>query len=64
MSAYTVTIKRSAEKEMDGLPGDVFDRVAESFFNSKTTRGAGAARNCGARMSTGCVWGRTAFCIP
>ena len=32
MSAYTVTIKRSAEKEMDGLPGAVFDRVADAIL--------------------------------
>ena len=30
--SYTVTIKRSAEKEMDSLPGDIFDRVAEEIL--------------------------------
>ena len=28
---YSVRIKRSAEKEMDGLPNSVFDRIAESI---------------------------------
>ena len=28
---YSVRIKRPAEKEMDGLPTSVFDRVAESI---------------------------------
>ena len=32
MSAYAVTIKRSAEKEMDELPGIVFDRVADAIL--------------------------------
>ena len=32
MSLYTVTIKRSAEKEMNGLPDDVFVRVANAIL--------------------------------
>ncbi len=32
MTAYTVAIKRSAEKEMDRLPGNVFDRVADAIL--------------------------------
>jgi len=32
MTAYAVTIKRSAEKEMDGLPGEVFDRIADAIL--------------------------------
>ena len=29
---FTVTIKRSAEKEMDGLPGNVFERVTDAIL--------------------------------
>ena len=29
---YTVLIKRSAEKEMDGLPARTFERVAKAIF--------------------------------
>jgi mRNA interferase RelE/StbE len=31
-SAFTVRIKRSAEWEMDRLPGDVFERVSEAIL--------------------------------
>jgi len=32
MSKYTVTIRRSAEKEMDALPADVFERIANAIL--------------------------------
>lgn len=35
-SIYTVRIKRSAEKEMDRLPGNTFDRVAEVILGLET----------------------------
>ena len=30
---YTIVIKRSAEKEMDRLPGEAFDRVSEAILS-------------------------------
>ena len=35
-SAYTVRIKRSAEKEMDRLPPKMFDRLAEVILGLET----------------------------
>ncbi len=32
MSGYAVTIRRSAEKEMDALPADVFERIANAIL--------------------------------
>ncbi|HUT55487.1 MAG TPA: type II toxin-antitoxin system RelE/ParE family toxin [bacterium] len=34
--AYAVSIKRSAEKEMDRLPADIFDRIASAILDLET----------------------------
>ena len=54
--SYAVYLKRSAEKELAGLPGEVHQKIIKRLLTLKDNPRPPGARNCGEVRDTASEW--------
>jgi mRNA-degrading endonuclease RelE of RelBE toxin-antitoxin system len=59
---YEIRIIRSAEKELDNLPGKVYNRISKRFYPWGIIRALLVLKNSADEKNTDCGWVTTVFC--